>query len=280
MKDQLSIDRSYESEPYKMTGDSLRQDGIPQGELLEAFLPNSTVYPDVHHDYWIYIPAQYRKSEPAALMIFLDGLSYVNGANAAIVLDNLIAKGNLPITVALFVDPGDKGPGIPIYGGNDNRSVEYDSIDDTYARFLESDLLPHASQVCSITDDPDLRLICGVSSGGLAAFATAWNRPDLFRKVISHSGSFTAIRGGEIFPTLIRREPKKPLRIWLSVGKKDLDVVFGNWRIANEYMASSLEYRGYDYQFHLSEGSHNLQFPASVLPETLRWMFRDYKNRK
>jgi len=273
LKDQISYERANEDEPYELKGDSLIKTDVEKGTLLECCLIDSKIYPGVCHKYKIYIPANYDDSIPASLILFLDGHSYIKHANAPIVLDNLISKGDIPPTIAIFLEPGDKGPGLPIYGGNDNRSFEYDKVDQQFVSFLERELLSLIEKEYLITTDAKKRIICGFSSGGIAAFNAAWNRPDLFGNVISHSGSFIAIRGGEMFPTLIRKENKKPLKIWMSAGKKDLDIVFGDLKQANEYMASSLEYMGYEYQFHLTEGGHNLKYGSSMLPETLRWIF-------
>lgn len=276
-------DRAYylmslpgDDEPYSLGSDSLPQENVPQGTLTNYHMDDCSTYPGVARDYWLYVPKQYDPAKPACLMIFLDGLNYVNDCNAHILMDNLIAKGEIPVTIGLFVGTGNKGPGLPIYGGTDNRSIEYDSIDDKFANFLIEDLLPEVEKEYSITADPEGRGICGMSSGGIAAFMAAWNRPDAFRKVISHCGSFTNIRGGHLVPTMIREQPKKPIRVSLQTGEKDLDIVFGCWRIANQYMASSLEYMSYDYELHVGVGGHNRKHAAELLPNTMRWIWRDY----
>jgi len=188
--------------------------------------------------------------QPACLMAFQDGESYLGpDIQVPTVFDNLIHKGEMPVTIGLFVNPGDRGPGNPQYGGNDNRSFEYDSLSDLYARFLIEELLPHIGERYKITSDPTGRAICGISSGGICAFTAAWERPDAFRKVVSHCGSFTNIRGGHNYPSLIRKSAPRPLRVFLQTGAKDVDVVFGNWPIANQDMAAALAYREYDYQF-------------------------------
>ena len=183
----------------------------------------------------------------------------------------------MPVTIGVFVQPGDKGPGLPIWGGTDNRSIEYDSLGDTYARFLLEELLPDVEKNVSITSDPAGRAICGISSGGICAFTVAWERPDAFSKVVTHCGSFTDIRGGHNYPSLIRRNAAKPLRVFLQSGSNDLDVVFGNWPLANQEMASALAYRGYDYQYIFGEGGHSLKHGGSIFPDTLRWLWRDYE---
>jgi enterochelin esterase family protein len=154
--------------------------------------------------------------------------------------------------------------------------VEYDSLGDRYARFLLEELLPPLEQQYHLVADPAGRAICGISSGGICAFTVAWERPDAFNKVVSHCGSFTAIRGGNRYPALIRKSAARPLRVFLQTGTRDLDVVFGNWVIANQDMAAALAYKGYDYQFVLGEGGHSLAHGGAIFPDTMRWLWRDY----
>jgi enterochelin esterase family protein len=182
----------------------------------------------------------------------------------------------MPVTIGVFVEAGDKGPGMPRWGGVDNRSVEYDSLDDRYARFLMEEILPSIESQYKIVSEPAGRAICGISSGGICAFTVGWERPDQFSKVVCHCGSFTALRGGNSYPSLIRKNPAKSLRVFLQTGTNDLDVIFGNWPIANQDMAAALAYRGYDHQLVIGEGGHNLAHGASIFPDTMRWLWRDY----
>jgi enterochelin esterase family protein len=210
-------------------------------------------------------------------MVFQDGALYLGpDVNAPVVFDNLIHRREMPVTIGVFVQPGDKGPGMPLWGGQDNRSIEYDSLGDAYARFLLEEILPAVEKSYAITSDPAGRAICGISSGGNCAFTAAWERPDAFSKVVTHCGSFTNIRGGHNYPSLIRRNAAKPLRVFLQSGANDLDVVFGNWPLANQEMASALAYRGYDYQYVFGEGGHSLKHGGAIFPDTLRWLWRDF----
>jgi len=211
-------------------------------------------------------------------MVFQDGGRVYLGprVNAPAVFDNLIHRKEIPVTVGLFVEPGDKGPG-SLMGGTDNRSFEYDSLSDQYARFLIEELIPEISKQVKITADPSERAICGISSGGICSFTVAWERPDAFRKVLSHCGSFANIRGGHNYPTMIRRTPMKPIRVLLQDGTNDLNNIYGNWWIANQDMASALEYRGYDYKFETGTGYHTPIHGGAIFPDTLRWLWRDYK---
>lgn len=264
-------------EPYTLGPDSLPQPGVPTGTVTKHHHTSQTIYPGVERDYWVYVPQQYDADHPACLMVFQDARFYLgDDVHAPTVFDNLIDSGDMPITIGVFVSPGDKGPGNPIYGGEDNRSVEYDSLGDQYARFLLEELLPEVEAEYNITSDPAGRATCGMSSGGICAFTIAWERPDAFGKVISHCGSFTDIRGGNQYPSLVRKTARKPLRVFLQSGEKDLDVIFGSWPIANQDMAAALAYREYDYQFVFGEGYHSLKHGGAIFPDTLRWLWSDY----
>jgi enterochelin esterase family protein len=264
--------------PYMLGLDSTAQEGTPRGVVTPYhWQSEGGLYPGVERDYWVYVPAQYDGSRPACLMVFQDGPLYLGpDASIPVAFDNLIHQGAMPPTIGVLVSAGDKGPGLPGWGGTDNRSVEYDSLGDRYARFLLDELLPPIEQQYHIVADPEGRAICGISSGGICAFTVAWERPDAFHKVVSHCGSFTNIRGGNGYPSLIRRSPAKPLRVFLQTGTHDLDVVFGNWPIANQDMAAALAYQGYDYRFVLGEGGHSLAHGGAIFPETMRWLWRDY----
>ncbi len=263
-------------EPYTLGPDSMAQDGVPRGDVTKYHWKSEHIYPGTERDYWLYIPKQYDGSQPACLMVFQDAELYLGpDANIPIVFDNLIHKQDMPVTIGLFVSPGDKEQGMPIYGGSNNRSIEYDSLGDRYARFLIEELLAEIEKHYSIVTDPADRAICGMSSGGICAFTVAWERPDAFLKVVSHCGSFANIRGGHIYPSLIRKTKTKPIRVFLQTGSKDLDIVFGNWPIANQDMAAALAYRKYDYQFVFGDGGHTLKHGGAIFPDTMRWLWRD-----
>ncbi len=265
------------NEPYILGVESTVQEGVPRGEVTQYSWTSDSIYPGTERDYWLYVPQQYDGTRPACLMVFQDAQLYLSPkVNIPVAFDNLIHQHDMPVTIGLFVSPGDKGPGNPPYGGTDNRSFEYDSLGDQYARLLIEELLPEIEQRYKLVSDPEGRAICGMSSGGICAFTVAWERPDVFRKVVSHCGSFANIRGGHNYPSLIRRTEAKPLRVFLQSGSNDLDVIFGNWPLANQEMAAALAYRAYDYQFIFGEGGHTLKHGASIFPDTMRWLWRDY----
>jgi enterochelin esterase family protein len=267
------------ADEYKPGPDSFRQEGVPQGEVTKYSFTNSAVFPGTVRDYWIYVPKQYDPARPAALMVFQDGGSYQNTNGqyrVSTVFDNLIAKKDMPVTIGLFVNPGVIPATDPGKQERRNRSFEYDSLGDAYAKFLLDELLPEVAKKYNLTTNPDLRAICGASSGGICAFTVAWERPDAFRKVLSHIGSFTNIRGGHVYPALIRKTEKKPLRVFLQDGSGDLDNLHGNWPLANQEMAAALKFKDYDYRFEFGTEGHNGKHGGAILPDSLRWLWRDH----
>lgn len=259
-----------------------RAPGVPKGRVEKFQFTESKVFPDTSRDCWIYIPAQYDGSKPAALMVFQDGGNYVGETGSQrvpVVFDNLIAKGDMPVTIGVFINPGTRtAPDSSAEGtrNRSNRSFEYDSLGDAYSRFLLEEFLPFVTQKFGVklTDDPDLRAIGGMSSGAICAFTVAWERPNSFRKVLSQIGSFTNIRGGHAYPSWIRKTERKPIRVFLQDGSNDLNNLHGNWPLANQEMASALGFMGYDHRFVLGTGSHSGNHGGAILPDTLRWLWR------
>ncbi len=269
-----------ESYDYPLGPDSQRQDGVPMGTVTEHELLKSSVYPGTVRRYSVYVPAQYDAKVPAALMVFQDGHAYASGQfRVPVVFDNLIHSGEMPPTIAVFVDPGHVSDELPEKRGwqpkPKNRSTEYDTLSPAYAQFLSSDLLPLIEASYSISPDPALRAISGLSSGGICAFTAAWERPDLFGKVLSHIGSFTNIRGGDAYPGIIRKTEKKPIRVYLQDGSTDLDNEHGSWWLGNLSLDAALRYKEYDVKFDQGTGGHGGEHGAAVLPGALRWLWRD-----
>jgi len=212
----------------------------------------------------IYVPAQYNPAgPPAALMVFQDGDAYLN-EHVGTVVDNLIAAKTMPVTILLLLNPGINDDGKP------NRSVEYDTLSDRYATFLETEALPRVARAYKLRDDPAWRAIGGASSGGICAFTAAWNRPDLFGRVCSQIGSFTNIRGGDAYPGLILSAPKKPIKVFLADGTNDLINDHGDWWQANEAMHAALKQKGYVVDFLQDRGFHAYWTCGRQLPEALR----------
>lgn len=266
---------SAQVEHFAPHPDNQERAGVPKGMVKQMPAFESKVFAGTTRDWWLYVPAQYKPDSPAALMVFQDGGSYLWSATT---FDNLIHSGDMPVTIGVFLSPG------RFEGGRSNRSFEYDTLSDQYARFLRDEIIPEVKKSVKITDDPNRRAICGISSGGICAYTVAWEMPDLFRKVVSHVGSFTNIasgktlrEGGHNYAALLRKVPPKPLRVYLQDGANDVDNEHGSWPLANQEMAASLRYMGYDYRFDFGGGFHSLTHGRAVMPDALRWLWRDVR---
>jgi enterochelin esterase-like enzyme len=261
-------------EVYETHPDSREQPGVPKGTLTQMPPWESRIFAGTTRDWWVYVPAQYKTGEPAAVMVFQDGASYRDYVPT--VFDNLIAKRQMPVTVAILINPG------LFKDGKSNRSFEYDTLSDQYARFLLAEILPEVEKKTALRHDAAGRAIAGASSGGICAFTVAWERPQEFSKVLSWIGSFTNIasgpsrkEGGHNYPALIRKTPPKPIRVFLQDGENDIDNANGNWPLANLSMAKSLEFARYDYRFVLGHGFHSHRHGRAILPDSLRWLWRE-----
>lgn len=268
-------------EHYEMPVEAKAQAGVPEGRLEKFEWKDSHVFPNTVRDVTVYIPAQYDAAKPASLMVWQDGTRHAdpNGQpgqlRATRVFDTLIAKNEMPVTIGVFIDPGRK----PTQKAGDkaaNRGFEYDSLGDAYARFVIDEILPTVKQRYSLTwsDRPEDHAIAGGSSGGICAFTVAWERPDQFSKVLSWVGSFVNLRGGHVYPAMIRKTERKPLRIYLLDGDNDLDNPYGNWPLANQNMAASLKYMGYDHRFDYGHCFHGSKGMSASLPDAMRWLWR------
>jgi enterochelin esterase-like enzyme len=271
-----------EDSDYKLGPDSMEKPDVSKGKVTKMPPWTSKIFEGTVRDWWIYVPAQYNAEKPASLMVFQDGGGYVSltgDFRVPTVFDNLIAAKEMPVTIAVFIQPGVVPPaeGDKDAKPRQNRSFEYDTLSDQYVRFLEKEILPEVEKTYKLSKNPKDRAICGISSGGICAFTAAWERPDLFSKVLSQVGSFTNIRGGDVYPGLIRKTEHKPIRVFLQDGSHDLNNQFGNWPLANQSMASALEYAKYDYKFEFGTGHHSGKHGGAILPESLRWLWRDEK---
>ena len=275
---------------YQHGPDSQRKEGVPRGKVTDYDWKESKVFPGTIRHWSIYVPAQYEPAKPAALMVFQDGHTYLKedgDFRVPIVFDNLIAAKEMPVTIGVFIDPGFKRAELPPGERGwrpepENRSFEYDTLSPAYSEFLLTEILPEVRKHYNITDDPEGHAICGISSGGICAFTVAWERPDQFRKVVSHVGSFTNIRGGNKYPDIIRAADWKPIRVFLQDGANDLRSEprnrrpDWNWVIANHNLAAALEEKDYDYKYVFGEGGHNGNHGGTIFPDTMRWLWRDY----
>jgi enterochelin esterase-like enzyme len=265
------------ADDYQLGPDSQPQADVPQGRIAQHKW-TSQIFPGTVRDYWVYVPAQYDGATPACVMVFQDGGGYQNPKGqfrVPVVFDNLIHKKEMPVTVGIFVNPGTIPPAGPGQKPLSNRSFEYDTLSDQYVRFLEQEILPEVGKTVKLRQDAAGRAIGGISSGGICAFTAAWERPDLFSKVLSHVGSFTNIRGGDVYPGLIRKTERKPIRVFLQDGENDLDNLHGSWPLANRQMAAALRFMKYDYEFVMGDGGHNGKHGGAILPRSLKWLWRD-----
>lgn len=264
-------------EQYPLGPESQPQD-VPHG-VVTHYTWVSKIFPGTTRDYWVYVPAQYTADKPACVMVFQDGGGPVNEKGRLripVVFDNLIAAKATPVTIGIFINPGMLPPPGKDMPGRPNRSFEYDAISDRYARFLTEEILPEVGKHYNLSQDPNDHAICGLSSGGICAFTAAWFRPDAFRRVLSFVGSFSNLRGGDAYPSMIRKTETKPIRVFIQSGKHDMNTYAGSWYIQNQAMAGAFEYMGYDYKVVLGEEGHNDLQGASVLPDALRWLWRDW----
>ena len=266
---------------YQLGPDSQVQPGVPQGTVTQHKFENSQVYPGTTRDYWVYVPAQYDAAKPACLMVFCDGGGFAKrdgGFRTPVVFDNLIARKEMPVTVGVMINPGTVKAAEAGQQDRSNRSFEYDSLGDAYARFLIDEILPEALKGLNVTTDPAGRAICGNSSGGICAFTVAWERPDSFRKVVSHIGSFTNIRGGYVYPALIRKVKKRRNRCAFScrTGATTWITCSAIGRFPARTWPRRLSLRGMTTSLSLGTGSTPGKHGASIFPETMRWLWRDY----
>ncbi len=270
---------------YELGELSKKQANIPEGQLNGPFLFRSKIIENTVRKYWISIPSQYDSKQPACVLIFQDGARAIN-PNGVLrvpqVLENLIAKKLIPVTIGIYITPGQRGEEFPdsIGTGNpDNRDREYDVLDDKYARMLIDEIIPEVAKKVNLTTDPKGRAIGGSSSGGICAFTVAWQRPDQFRNVISLIGSFTNIHGGHVYPQLVRDNATKPLRVILQDGVNDLrspNALDRDWHLQNQAMVAALTEKKYDMAYVFGEGGHSDDHGGAILPEMLQWIWRDY----
>jgi enterochelin esterase-like enzyme len=267
----------FSVETFAPHPDSLPRPGVPKGKVIQQKRFHSKVYAGTERDWWIYVPAQYRPGRPAAVMVFQDGgPQYLK--QTPVMFDNLIHRGDMPVTAAVFINPG------VFADGRRNRAVEYDTLSDTYARFVIEEILPEVEKTVKLRKEPEARAIGGMSSGGICAFTVAWQRPDQFRKVLSWIGSFvniaageTGLAGGHNYPPLIRRTPRKPIRVFLQDGEQDLEQEAGSWTLANREMEKALTWAGWDARMVWGKGFHSPRHGMAILPDSLRWLWRDWR---
>lgn len=263
---------------YARGPDSESHPEVPVGQLIEHTWDQSRIFPGTARRYWVYVPAQYRAEEVANLLVVQDGWYYLdlnNQIRTAVVLDNLIHQGEIPVTIGVFVDPGEF-PSEEDPVARRNRNLEYDTYSDAYARFLLEEILPPVLRDYRIAEDPARWAIAGGSSGGDCSFTVAWMRPDRFRKVLIFESSWPQVRGAD-YERLILETPPKPLRVFMHAASRDIrwGRAENNWFSSNLRVAAALAERGYDLRFVLGDGPHDPNHAGVVLPDALRWLWHE-----
>jgi hypothetical protein len=289
---------------YPLTAESLIQSGVAKGRVEGPFEFHSKIFPGTVRRYWVYVPAKVAKDAPN-LLVFQDGQRALNPAGPLrvnVVLDNLIARGDIPPTLGVFITPGNLSETYPDNLGMSNpnhRPEEYDAMSDDYARLVVDEILPEVARTHSFSSDPKHRVIGGTSSGAIAAFTVGWTHPEAFGNVISFIGSYVSIGyhpatmttpdvfGGDTYPGLIRKSSIRPLRVFIQDGANDLDNEHGNWFLANQQMVRAISWANanadkkggtgprYDLKYVWGDGGHSDDHGGSLLPEALRWIWRN-----
>jgi enterochelin esterase-like enzyme len=276
---------------YHLGPDSLEEDGVPKGEIRGPFTLPSQAYPGTQHTYWVYVPAQYNPAAPAGLMVFNDGQAFMaprGDLRAQNVLDNLIYRREIPVMIGVFINPGrtpEQPEPTPQEWGDrtTNRPAEYNTPDDKYARIITEELMPALYKDYNISKDPEMHGIGGSSSGAIAAFEVAWERPNDFRKVLSNVGSFVDLRGGYVYPERVLASEKKPIRVFLCDGRNDNRGIGRggaynekrDWFFQNVRLMKALTQKGYDVNYAWGMNLHGQKYGGAILPEMMRWLWRD-----
>ena len=270
----LCVWMSRAADDYKPGPDSLPQPGVPKGEVIKGVFDSSKLFPGTTRDYTVYLPQQLDRAKPAPVMVLQDG----GGFSATTVFDNLIHKKEIPALIGVFVMHGRVKAASTNSLDRFNRSYEYDGLGGDYARFLLDELFPFIETKHGVkfsTNGAD-RAIGGASSGAIAAFTAAWERPESFTRVFSAIGTYVGLRGGNVYPTLIRKYEPKPIRVYLQDGSADQNIYGGDWWKANEEMERSFVFAGYEVNHAWGDGGHNGKHGTAIFPDALRWLWKDW----
>jgi sugar lactone lactonase YvrE/enterochelin esterase-like enzyme len=271
---------TFAADDYVLGLDSKKQDGVPQGEVIKYTFENSRIFPGTWREYWVYVPKQYDPARPACVYVGQDGIGY----NAPTVFDNLIHQKDMPVTIGVFIMHGrvralDTNAALDRF----NRSYEYDGLGDNYARFVLEEILPEVERKTTgdgrpikLSTNGNDRCIAGASSGAICAFTAAWELPDAFRRVFSSIGTYVGLRGGNDYPTLIRKTEPKPIRIFLQDGSNDLNIYGGDWWMANQEMERAFVFAGYEVNHIWGDGGHNGKHASAIFPDAMRWLWKDW----
>ena len=279
----ISISNIFAQNPaenYTVDPASEEQAGVPKGEVLKFTFDKSKIFPGTWREYWVYIPAQYKADKPACVYINQDGIQW----KAPTVFDNLIHKGEMPVTIGVFVMHGKVKARNPDEAlDRFNRSFEYDGLGDAYARFILDEILPDVEKqktsdgrMIRLSNSGNDRAIGGSSSGAVCAFTAAWERPDAFTRVFSAIGTYVGLRGADRYPTLVRKFEPKPIRIFMQDGANDLNIYAGDWWMANQTMLRALTFSGYEATHQWGDGGHNGKQGTALFPDAMRFLWKDW----
>lgn len=265
---------------YPLTEDSKPHDGVPKGEFLKFEFAQSKIFPGTSREVAVYVPQQYDGAKPACVYVNQDGVQW----NAPVVFDNLIARKEIPVLIGVFVKPGvvkalDGGKALDRF----NRSLEYDGLGPDYARFILDEILPAVEQQKTsdgrkivLSKSGNDRAIGGSSSGAIAAFTAAWERPDAFSRVFNVVCTMVGLRGANVYPTLIRKYEPKPIRVFQQDGSNDNNIYGGDWWMANQELERSLTFMGYEHDHVWGEGGHNGKQGTAVFPDAIRFLWKGW----
>lgn len=267
---------------YVLGPDSSPQSGVPKGAVFEFVFDRSRIFPGTTRTITVYVPAQYRAEQPACVYVGLDGLKF----NAPVVFDNLIGRGEMPVTIGIGVSPGTVPSAAAPANPRFNRSNEFDSLNGDLARFLMGEIFPEiekrrtpAGLPIRLSRNPDDCAAGGASTGGIGAFTLAWERPDAFRRVFTAIGTFVGMRGGDRYPVLVRKAESKPIRVFMQDGANDQwkgGPEMGDWWMGNQSMLRALEFAGYEVRHVWGEGTHNVSHADAIFPDAMRWLWKDW----
>ena len=254
----------------------IKPEEILPGAIKLFKFTESRVFPGTVRDVTVFVPAQYDGKKPACVYVKTDGYN----PREKTLMETMIATKEMPVTVGVFVRPGDLPSPMKGTHGRRNRCFEYDGVNDNNVRFFSEELLPYIAKEfgLNLSTDGNDRCISGGSSGGIAAFTAAWNRPEAFSRVYAASGSWVAFRGGHEFPTMVRKFEAKPIRAFLTTATHDMENCAGDWFLLDQEMDKALKFSGYDYQFRIIEGRH-VQGYAEHWQEAMAYLWKDWPER-
>ena len=264
---------------YPLAEDSLVHPAVSAGELLKFNFDHSEIFPGTTREVTVYVPRQYDPAKPACVYIGQDG----GGFNAPVVFDNLIAKKEIPVLIGVFIKPGVMKAINPSALDRFNRSLEYDGLGSDYARFVLTEILPAVEnlkaadgRVIHLSSQANDRCIGGASSGAICAFTAAWELPDAFSRVFSSIGTFVGLRGGNEYPTLVRKYEPKAIRIFQEDGANDLNIYGGDWWMANQEMERALTFAGYEHAHLWGDNGHSGKHATAIFPEAMKFLWKDW----